>query len=281
MGACGEDGGEGEEIDAADAEDGDRWVGVDGADVERADGMVIGFGGGGEERAEADAVGSFCEGGVGLGETVGGFADEDARACELAGFCDGEIVLADVGAFDAGGAGGFRVVIDDEGDAGGFGERVEGAGGGDDIVRGPAFGAELDDVDPTGDHGGEHGGHLISRGVGGVEDSVEAAVGERSHGGALSRGRLGATGIGWYWEGRQRVARAAAMMERMVARAARMKAEERRRFIQRTRMRPERETRMRRMAETSMTTDHDLGVSRPLWRSLRRATRPMEEVVIS
>ena len=133
----GEDGGEGEEIDAADAEDWDWGVGVDGADVEGADGLVIWFGGGGEERAEADAVGAFGEGGVGLGETVGGFSDEDAWASELSGFGDGEVVLADVGAFDAGGACGFRVVIDDEGDVGGFGERVEGAGGGDDIVLGP------------------------------------------------------------------------------------------------------------------------------------------------
>lgn len=164
--------------------------------------MVIGFGGGGEERAEADAVGSFCEGGVGLGETVGGFADEDAWACELAGGGDGEVVLADVGAFDAGGASGFRVVIDDEGDVGGFGERVEGAGGGDDIVWGPCFGAELNDVDTAGEHGGEHVGHEVARGVGGVEDPVEPAVGERSHGGALSGGRLGATGIGGGSRGR-------------------------------------------------------------------------------
>ena len=133
----GEDGGEGEEVDAADAEDGDWGVGVDGADVEGADGEVVWFGGGGEERAEADAVCAFSEGGLGLGEAVGGFSDEDAWACELPGFGDGEVVLADVGAFDACGASGFRVVIDDEGDVGGFGERVEGAGGGDDIVLGP------------------------------------------------------------------------------------------------------------------------------------------------
>lgn len=51
-------------------------------------------------------------------------------------------------------------------------------------------------MDPACEHGGEHGGHVVARGVGAVEDTVEPAGGEGSHGGALSCGRLGATGIG-------------------------------------------------------------------------------------
>ena len=52
-------------------------------------------------------------------------------------------------------------------------------------------------MDPACEHGGEHGRHVVARGVGAVEDTVEPAGGEGSHGGALSFGGLGATGIGW------------------------------------------------------------------------------------
>src|SRR3954451_3114217 len=66
-----DDFGEVVELDAADAEDGERELGVDCADVRQADWCVVRLSGRGEERAEADVIRAFGGGLSRLREAVG------------------------------------------------------------------------------------------------------------------------------------------------------------------------------------------------------------------
>ena len=149
----GEDLGEVFAFDAADAENGKRGVAVDLGYVGRADRRVVRLGGSRKKRAKADVVGLLSKSGAGLRGTVGGEADELAGADEAAGFGDGLVVLTDMHAVRTCGADEFGVVVEDEGNSRLAAERGEDLGERENFGGGEFFGAKLEDLDATSEHG--------------------------------------------------------------------------------------------------------------------------------
>ncbi len=74
------------------------------------------------------------------------------------------------------------MVVEDEWDAGGIGQRADERGEGEDVGGEEILGADLQDVHAAGDHLAGGCGGSRGRDVAEVEDAVEPAVGERLHG---------------------------------------------------------------------------------------------------
>lgn len=95
-----------------------------------------------------------------------------------AGVGEGAVILADVDAVRADFRGEGRMVVEDEGDAGGTAKRDELAGDALDGGEIVAFGAELEEVGTAGEERGGGAFGLFLGGVAEVEDGVEAGLGE-------------------------------------------------------------------------------------------------------
>jgi len=195
-----DDGVHGLEVDAADGEPGDGNMGGGPADVVEGDGAGAGFGAGGVDGADGEVIRTGGEGAFGLLRSVGGEADGEIVAGQ-AEFGDvpvagvEEVFLAEVAEVGAEFAGEGEVVVDDEADAGGAGDGEDGFSEAADFIEGGVFGAELDEVGAAvAELAGEAGG-VAAVEVGGVDEGVEAAVGQRFHAGIIGgeewRGKSG------------------------------------------------------------------------------------------
>jgi hypothetical protein len=147
LGAVFDEGLEVFEFNAADAEGGEMDGLVDPLEVFDPDGDVVGFGGSGEDGAEADVIGAFGDGIEGLALGVGGFSYDDFGTENAACFADGHVFLAEVEAFGFDGLSDIEVVIDDEGDLGFPREGMDFLGEGDEVFGVLTLAAELEDID--------------------------------------------------------------------------------------------------------------------------------------
>ena len=113
---------------------------------------VIRFGRGGEKRAEADVVGSFPLGVESLCQAVGGLADDRMLARQRAGFCNAHVVLPDVRPVRAGLPHEFRMIIQDKGNLMCATELCQVACQRADVLRTPALGSQLQQLDASHEH---------------------------------------------------------------------------------------------------------------------------------
>ena len=184
-----DDGGEIFELDAANAEDGNVDEFMHAADVVEADCRATRFGRRGKKRAEADVVGAFFLCSDRLGDAVGGFSDDGWRHLAgkgatgaPAGIGDGAVILPNMRALGADGGDDLGEVVDDEWDAGFFGDGDECFSERLDFVVGKVFSAELDDIDAALDHFGKGLRRGFAGDVAEIDDPVEVAIGDGFHG---------------------------------------------------------------------------------------------------
>ena len=99
--------------DAGDGDGGDGDLRGDLAGVGEAGENVARFGGAGEDRADADVVGTVEDGSLRLVDVVRAHAQDSVRPDNLAGFDGGKVFLADVDAVGIGEDRDIGAVVDD------------------------------------------------------------------------------------------------------------------------------------------------------------------------
>jgi hypothetical protein len=140
------------DINSADAENRQANIDMCLLDLAQTNRLVIGFGWGGENRAEADVIGAVALRGPGLVKTVGGFADDDLAACLLSSDGDRVVILTHVNAFDRNLRCDFGMVVHDQRGAGLNRDFVKRGRKIDKLVDRVSFSAKLNEIDTTVDH---------------------------------------------------------------------------------------------------------------------------------